>query len=217
MLTTLVMLCVLLPAGPAVAAPPPANDDFASATTMTQWYSTSQSTAGATVEVSEPQPCGSGLGATVWFKYLSPGTGWVVADTFGSDFDTVLAVYTGAALDSLVNITCNDDASGSQSEVVVSLTGGVTYWFQVGGNSGATGNLEFRAEPPTCLGYWATHVGTPGPDIINGTSGLDVIVGLSGERFGMDDAVGVTTPEPETAALLTAGLSMLAALGRRRR
>jgi hypothetical protein len=44
-----------------------------------------------------------------------------------------------------------------------------------------------------------------------------VIVGFSGERFGMDDVVGVTTPEPQTAALLAVGLSMLAALGRRRR
>ena len=107
-LSTLVMLCVLLPAAPAAAAP--ANDNFASATTMTQWYSTFQSTAGATVEASEPLPsCTSSAGATVWFKYTPSSSGTVVADTLGSDYDTVLAVYTGASLATLTQVACSDD------------------------------------------------------------------------------------------------------------
>jgi hypothetical protein len=44
-----------------------------------------------------------------------------------------------------------------------------------------------------------------------------VIVGFSGERFGMDNVVGVTAPEPAPAGLLAAGLAVLAAFRRRRR
>jgi len=44
-----------------------------------------------------------------------------------------------------------------------------------------------------------------------------VILGASGERFGMDDVVGVTSPEPGTGALVAAGLAAFAALRRRRR
>ena len=39
------------------------------------------------------------------------------ANTFGSDFDTVLAVYEGEEIGSLTEVDCNDDAEGSQSEL----------------------------------------------------------------------------------------------------
>lgn len=35
--------------------------------------------------------------------------------------------------------------------------------------------------PPTCDGRMATHVGTPGPDVLIGTPSADVIVGLDGD------------------------------------
>ena len=44
-----------------------------------------------------------------------------------------------------------------------------------------------------------------------------VILGASGERFGMDDVVGVMAPEPGTAPLVAVGLAAFAALRRRRR
>jgi MYXO-CTERM domain-containing protein len=44
-----------------------------------------------------------------------------------------------------------------------------------------------------------------------------VIVGFTGERFGMDNVVSVTAPEPAPAGLVAAGLAVLAAFRRRRR
>ena len=56
-------------------------------------------------------------------------------DTLGSNFDTVLAVYTGNALNNLVMVGCDDDAAGGrQSRVTFTATAGTTYRVQVGGS-----------------------------------------------------------------------------------
>jgi hypothetical protein len=68
-------------------------------------------TSGATTETGEPQSCsGAGYGQTVWYR-MTPSSGLVTVDTFGSNFDTVLAIYTGAAVSALTLIGCNDDAA----------------------------------------------------------------------------------------------------------
>jgi len=77
----------------------------------------------------------------------------VQADTFGSNFDTVLAAFTGTALSNLQAVGCNDQAGSPQSRLVLNLTGGTTYYFQVGGYYGQTGNLVFNLTvvvPPSC-------------------------------------------------------------------
>jgi CSLREA domain-containing protein len=73
------------------------------------------------------------------------------ANTFGSNYDTVVSVYTGVrgAL-TLVPNACNDDFSGLQSRVQFDATGGTTYYFLIGfccgvGGSGG-GNLVFSVE-----------------------------------------------------------------------
>jgi hypothetical protein len=65
----------------------------------------------------------------------------------GSDFDTVLAVYTGPGLGSLTRVACDDASAGQQSQVSVPVTGGVTYHVQVGGFNGAAGNLVVNFGP----------------------------------------------------------------------
>lgn len=69
----------------------------------------SQSTVGATLESGEPQLCGS-IGATVWFRFTVPSSGLVTVDTFGSNYDTVLAAYPVGSNTALV---CNDDSGGT--------------------------------------------------------------------------------------------------------
>ncbi|SRR6266545_2002058 len=74
-----------------------------------------------------------------------------VADTFGSEsnFDTVLAAFTGPAssptFGALSLIGCNDDVSGGiQLQLVLAVTGGTTYYFQAGGVAGGAGLLTFN-------------------------------------------------------------------------
>ncbi|HET6398846.1 MAG TPA: S8 family serine peptidase, partial [Candidatus Thermoplasmatota archaeon] len=130
----------------------PANDNFAHAHVITTTpYERRQSTSGATTEAGEPAPCGN-MAATVWYRWTPTGSGTATADTFGSDFDTVLAVYTGS-WGSLVNVACNDDTNGGyQSQVSFQATAGTPYYFQLGGYSGATGSLTFRLQCASCGG-----------------------------------------------------------------
>ena len=129
---------------------PPANDNFADAAAANLKSAKTATTTDATLEVDEPQPaCATATDKTVWFSY-TPGTNkTVIAKTAGSDFDTVMAVYTGTDLATLTPFACNDDrAVDNLSKLNLTLTGGTTYWFQVGGAGGASGSLTFRLKKP---------------------------------------------------------------------
>jgi len=130
--------------GPPAPTPvPPANDSFSEAKVVAGLpFHDSAGTAGATREPLEPDPCDMG-NATLWYRFTPDVTQFVQAETLGSDFDTVIGVYTGATLASLTPVACNDDADGLQSKVVAQLEGGRTYYFQVGGFTGYRGLLVF--------------------------------------------------------------------------
>lgn len=140
---------------------------------------------GATNESGEPRLCeGKTIGATVWFTLKVGRASQVTLDTYGvADFDTMLAVYTGASLGALTQVACNDDLSSAtrQSRVQFNAAAGTTYRIQVGGYNGATGHTYLNVGIiPLCRGKAATQVGTAGHDILRGTDGPDVIVGLGG-------------------------------------
>jgi hypothetical protein len=101
-----------------------------------------QGTVGATTEDSEGLPCGMG-GGTIWYRYTPAMSGTVVVDTFGSNYDTVLAVYTSSL------VACNDNTNGAQSYATFTATAGTTYYFQVGGVGGQTGNVILNVGRPT--------------------------------------------------------------------
>ncbi len=126
---------------------PPSNDDFAGRRTLlpppTPW---NQSTAGASTEINEPLPCNMG-GATVWFSFVAPMTGFATAQTAGSSFDTVIGAYDTASSPSgqLNLLNCNDDAGGTlQSAVDLPVTSGTTYYVQAGGYVGQSGDLTLE-------------------------------------------------------------------------
>jgi uncharacterized repeat protein (TIGR01451 family) len=96
------------------------------------------------------------LGSTVWYTLTSTTTGPVTVSTYGSDFDTVLAVYAGTTLGGLSLLACSDDAGLAggrtlQSQLTFSATMGTPYQVQVGGYQGAAGSLvlDFAGAPPT--------------------------------------------------------------------
>jgi hypothetical protein len=91
--------------------------------------------------VGEPRPCGQ-IGATVWLKVTMPASGELNISTVGSDFDTVMAFYGGAADEGSL-IECVDDAGGPQAATTQPLQGppGGTLYLQIGGFNAATGNL----------------------------------------------------------------------------
>ena len=99
------------------------------------------SNAGASKEPGEPDHAGRSGGASLWWRWTAPASGTVTIDTAGSDFDTLLAVYTGGAVDVLTAVASNDDAVGLQSEVRFTAQQGVVYHVAVDGYDGATGSI----------------------------------------------------------------------------
>lgn len=141
------VLGAMPPAPPGDPPPPPPNDDFAGAVVANAVpFETLQTTRSAGLEPDEPRPCGE-VGASVWYQITPIDDVHVRLQTFGSDFDTVLAVYTGDAVDNLAPVACNDDAaSGLTSAVAFEATAGVTYRIQAGGFQGEQGTLVLRGE-----------------------------------------------------------------------
>jgi hypothetical protein len=151
--TTLALLCVA--AGALTIAPssalanPPANDDFAHAHDLGggSTASASGTNLDATAEPGEPDHDGFAAEASVWYRWTAPGDGAIRVNTCGSDFDTVLAVYTGSAIDALTALASNDQACGDQSRVGFTVTGGTTYRIAVDGYGGDQGAIELELRP----------------------------------------------------------------------
>ena len=149
-----VMLVALL-ATPASAAAP-SNDERSGATVIqdlpfTDRIDATDATNSADDPIDERDDyqypiCWSG--PTVWYSYTANRDVRLVANTFNSDYDTVLAVFNGEpSEDSL--LVCNDDTRGNQSRAAFEAKSGRTYTFVVSGNS--PGLLEFNlraAIPP---------------------------------------------------------------------
>ena len=69
------------------------------------------------MESGEPYHWDSTGGVSVWWRWTAPFSGRLVVDTFGSDFDTLLAAYTGTSVSTLTLIAANDDTVGLQSQI----------------------------------------------------------------------------------------------------
>ena len=135
------------------SAAPPANDNFANAQTLT---GSTASAAGTTVEATrenasgEPDSCtgadcpGFEGGHTVWYSWTAPFSGTVTLDTCTAAIDSVLAVYTGSALNALTRVVNNNnhaDCSPSfGSKLQFSATSGTTYKIGVDDCCGAQQN-----------------------------------------------------------------------------
>jgi len=134
------------------AAAPPANDAFASARPLAGDQGRAETAnAGATKEAGEPAHAGNAGGASVWFRWTAPRDGQFAFATAGSDFDTVLAVYTGPALGALTQAAADDDSGpGPTSEVSFRAVAGTVYHVAVDGFQGKVGHvvLDWRPAPP---------------------------------------------------------------------
>jgi len=125
---------------------PPVNDDFDTPFGVVILpYGNSQDTIGATTGVDDPDfTCVSGQkNNSVWYQYNAIKPDTLSIDTFGSNYDTVLAVWTGSR-GSLTSIACNDDYSSLQSKVEFSVTAGNTYYIEIASYSPGGGALTLN-------------------------------------------------------------------------
>ena len=121
-------------------AAPPSNDDFNTPVVIGSMpYNLSLDTTGATQANDDPDltACNRKAGfASVWYRYTPPANGTLKLDTKGSDYDTMLAVWTGNR-GSLNLVNCNDDignvngAWDQDSILTMSLSKSVIYYIEV--------------------------------------------------------------------------------------
>ncbi|MFO1528890.1 MAG: hypothetical protein U1F77_03900 [Kiritimatiellia bacterium] len=99
------------PSSWSAAATIPVNDQFAGRTAMPSAPGTANgSNLGATLEPGEPEHSVETLGgSSVWWSWTAPAGGVWRVTTAGSDFDTILAVYSGNGIASLVQLGSDDD------------------------------------------------------------------------------------------------------------
>jgi uncharacterized repeat protein (TIGR03803 family) len=135
-----------------VAAAAPPNDRFSNAQVISgSSGTTTGTTIGASKQPGEPDHADNPGGNSIWFRWTAPATGLFLFDTFGSSFDTLLAVYTGTSVDALIVVTNNDDYGFDlTSEVGFRAIAGITYQLAVDGYDGTNGSviLHWAPEPP---------------------------------------------------------------------
>jgi hypothetical protein len=132
----------------------PANDAFADRTLLTGASGdVTADTRLATRETDEPVHAGESGGASLWWTWTAPQAGVATFDTFGSGFDTLLALYAGDALDALIPLSANDDASGGrQSRASIAVEAGDVLQIAVDGYAGDRGDvtLAWSTAPLAC-------------------------------------------------------------------
>ena len=149
--------------------------------------------AGASKEFGEPNHAGNRGGASLWWSWTAPATGTVTFDTQGSDFDTLLAVYTGSSVGALTVVASDDDTIGRQSQVSFTAQQGVVYHIAVDGYSGATGSIVLNWSQ---AGGPGIGPGGAGGDSFSSRSGIS---GASGRVTGNNAGASKEFGEPNHA------------------
>ncbi len=139
------------PNGPKPGGKVPSNDRPSGAALLKPGGSATLQTKGASPAAEAPYDCLTftdpdtgevfevAVGYTVWYRFTGTGSPMTI-DTAGSDFDTVLATYTGSA-GALTPVPdgCVDDTPTPpfgrtlQGSVTIPTTAGITYFVQIGG------------------------------------------------------------------------------------
>jgi uncharacterized repeat protein (TIGR01451 family) len=103
------------------------------------------STYGGATQSGEPNNCSTPGGSSSWSSVQPPENGVMSIDTSGSNFKTILGVYSGNGTDfsSLAQVAC-DVATGSgtnNGRVTFAATANATYYVAVDGVNGAYGTV----------------------------------------------------------------------------
>ena len=147
--------------------------------------------------------CAAGGGPDRVIEFIPPQTGAYDIDTFGSDYDSAVAVFDGC--DPLSELACDDDTFGVDGQVNVSLTAGVPVAIVVDGFLGSTGNYVLNVQSLVCVDTDIDFtIGTPA--LFGDTTGEDDDLPLScAGGGGADTVVAFTAPVAATYVFDTVG------------
>ena len=180
--------------------PPPGNDNFASAQAITGCSGTVNGTnIAATKEPGEPAhwPASANSAKSVWYQWQAVASQSVTINTIGSNYDTILAVYTGNSVSGLTLVTNNDDiASGNTaSTVTFTATQGTIYriavdGFDNGGSGGDTGSIVLNWNQSNCTVAGPTIFVEQGTNVVAAVDSVTQVKGpftvLTPHNFSAD-------------------------------
>src|SRR6201996_5704395 len=147
------VVCLAFTADALAAAP--ANDDFANAQAISLDTSVAGMNFEATKETGEPDHAGNAGGHSLWYSWTAPRTeaiGIMLPCQFGTEFQLLMGVYTGSAVDALtpvassqgLNLSCAPGTEAQQVEFEAEA--GVEYKIAVDAKNGGTGFFSFEVQ-----------------------------------------------------------------------
>ncbi len=203
----------------------PANDSFANRISLTgTTVHRTGTNAGATGGPFEPNHAGASTPLnSVWWEWTAPSTDFATINTFTSNFDTTLGIYTGNSVFNLITIASNNNANLEflliqQSRVTFPTVAGTTYKIAVDGAGEATGNIDlnisshlgtglndtlfggFAGDTLSGLGGNDSLSGNEGNDSLNGGLGSDILQGGRGNDVYVIDSAADIIIETSTSA-----------------
>jgi hypothetical protein len=174
-------------------------------------------TFGSTTESGEPNHCDVVGGASQWFPFIPENDGQTVVDTNGSDFDTVLAVYTSTTADfsDLLLVGCdnNSGTDGLDSSLIFQATVGATYFIAVDGVDGATGVVQLNTSQVEAVGAILVSISSA-QVAVGGTAVLSADVGGDTDDLGTLryqwrlNGVNLAVGEQTESTLLLEGITL---------
>jgi len=151
----------------------------------------------ATKEPGEPRHANNAGGKSVWWKWTAPASGTATVSTLGSSLNTLIAVYTGTAVDALSAAI----ASSINRPLFFEATAGVEYEIVVDGFNGTSGNIELavfiQTAPEADLRLTSPAVTADGTFqvLVEGPVGRTVTVEMSTDLSAWTTAGTVTIPD----------------------
>nr|MDQ3724780.1 hypothetical protein [Actinomycetota bacterium] len=121
---------------------PPANDDFADREVLSGALpiEITRSNVEATKEEGEYFPTIGAAGHSIWFEWEAPSTEFISIGTCGTEFPTLIGIFTGTELTNLTSVTNGNASEGpdcldAQRQYTFKATAGTKYVIAVDGDS----------------------------------------------------------------------------------
>ena len=162
------------------------------------------STVLATAERFEPYHAGwRNSRNSVWYRFTPQSTGRVTIDTRGSDFDTILAVYSRNSLRHLTEVASNNNTVGlgRQSRVSFRALAGRQYQIAITGYANRGGNLRLNITGGEPVRRSSALDNTAAADRVNGPSAPSQAV----DGVSSNAAAQSVSPSAATLPLLQQG------------
>jgi uncharacterized repeat protein (TIGR01451 family) len=194
-----------------LAATAPVNDLFINRTNLS---GTSGSVSGVSIlgskEVGEPNHANNVGGSSVWWSWTAPSAGQLSLNTTGSNFDTLLAVYTGANVNALSLKAANDNNGNlNTSSLVFQTVAGTQYQIAIDGTNGVAGTISLNWSLNTSAqANLSSNISGPTSVSIGGVANYILNVNNAGPQSASNVIAKLTIPSSASFVSAPTGCSL---------